>query len=396
MEQSADIRTLSQWRDNIALTRSFAYFQTGSEGPVPDGAQARMAEIVRDENCAALEGGGAYSHFVEHAERARRALATLLHIGTDEVAWTQNTSTSTRMAVSSLAWGAGDGLALSDHEHISTRMLKRRLEEITRRPATIIPTEDAGVFSPAHFLEELDRRLTPDHRLLIISHSSCLDGRRLPVQEATALAHARGVKVLVDGAQAVGQFPVDVAAVGPDFYAGSVHKWLLGPAGIGYLYVARAQLPDYYPNLLPHPEPGSVLAAPLTAASQTQIGTESMSLRVGAGWVIEAFMRIGLDVIEAHGRALTLRLRDGLRQLAGFEVLGPYDWEVSSGITSLRFPGWPEARVHALIERIWSDYRVVVKFQTDFAGIRISVASFNTAEEVDRLLEALRTLVPIM
>jgi selenocysteine lyase/cysteine desulfurase len=323
-------------------------------------------------------------------------LATLLNVAPDEVAWTQNTSTSNRLAVSSLPWGAGDRLALSDHEHISTRMVKRRIEQITGRPATVIPTGDHGGFSPARFLDELDRMLTPDHRLLIVSHASCLDGRRLPIKEATAIAHARGVKVLVDGAQSVGQFPVDVADVAPDFYAGSVHKWLLGPAGIGYLHIARSQLPDYYPNLLPRPEPGQGNGAALTASGQTQIGTESMSMRVGAGWVMDAFMRIGLDVIEAHCRALTLRLRDGLKELRGFEVLGVYAWELSSGITSLRFPGWSEAQVHALIDRIWSDYRVVVKFQVDFAGIRISTASFNSAEEVDRLLEALRTLVPIM
>jgi len=391
------ISTLAQLRADIAVTHDFAYFQTGSEGPVPDSTQRVMEEAIRIENRQALGGRNAYGDYALQAEEARRTLATLLGAAPEEVAWTQNTSTSNRLAAGSLPWQKGGRLALSDTEHVSTRMMQRRIEQMTGQRATVIPSGNGSGFSPARFLEELDRRLTADHRLLIMSHASCLDGRRLPIAEATRIAHARGVKVLIDGAQAVGQFPVDVAAIDPDFYAGSIHKWLLGPAGIGYLYVARRQLPEYYPNLAPYPEPGAERGErPLTASGQTQTGTETMSMRIGAGQIIGAFLRIGIETIEAHGAALTRRLRDGLRQMAGFEMLSPYEWALSSGITSLRFAGRSEQDVHALIDRIWDEYRVVVKFQTDFAGIRISVASFNSVEEVDRLLAALQRLIPAM
>jgi selenocysteine lyase/cysteine desulfurase len=93
-------------------------------------------------------------------------------------------------------------------------------------------------------------------------------------------------------------------------------------------------------------------------------------------------------------RELTARLRDGLDQIKGFDVLTPVPWEISSGITSLHLPGRSQHQVQVLIERIWDEFRTVVKYQREFGGIRISVASFNVPEEIDRLLEALSELTP--
>jgi selenocysteine lyase/cysteine desulfurase len=356
-----------------------------------------MFDVIREENTLALGGCHASRALFQRCEAARSSLARLLDVQPDELAWTQNTSTSNRLTVSSLPWGPGDRLALTATEHISTRILRRRIEQITGQQATVIPVGDGSSSAPEYFLEALDRLLTPDHRLLIMSHVSCLDGRRLPVAAGTRLAQARGVKVLIDGAQAVGQFPVDVAAIGPDFYTGSGHKWLLGPAGISYVYVPRRRWPEFHPNLAPMAEAGEQPAH--TPARPVEIGTETMSLRLGLGFMIESFLRIGLENVEAQVAALTQRLRDGLCELlalGAFEVISPEAWSLSSGITSLRFPGWPAEKVQALIDRIWDEFRVVVKFQTDFAGIRISVAAFNSADEVDRLLLALRTLIPRM
>jgi len=398
VETKEEICTLAQLRTDIALTRDFAFFQTGSEGPVPDSTQKVVNNALREENGPAMSGRKARGLLSQRAGRSLQALATLLNIPVEHVTWTQNTSTSIRLAAGSLGWRKGDKLAITGTEHISTRIMTRGIEQITGTKATVIPVGAGESYSPAWFLSQLDQHLTPDIRLLIISHASCIDGRRLPVREATRLAQKRGVKVLVDGAQAVGQFPVDVAEIDPEFYAGSVHKWLLGPAGIGYLVVAERQLPEYHPNLLPHPYPieWNGNPRPLTASGQTHTGTETLSLPIGAGHVIETFQRIGLDQIEDRIRDLTCRLRDGLREMRGFRVLTPYPWELSSGITSLEFPGRSPEQVQALIDRIWDEYRTVVKFQVDFSGIRISVAPFNSEEEVDHLLEALERFVPAM
>jgi selenocysteine lyase/cysteine desulfurase len=392
------IGTLDELRADIALTRDFAYFQTGSVGPVPDSTQRVIMDVLNEENGVSLGGGAGHGSVHSIRERALESLAVLLNVNPHEVTWTQNTSTSGQLVARSLLWKPGDRLAISGSEHVSTRIMARAIDQITGVETTVVPVGPGDSYSPTLFLEQLDRHLTPDHTLFVISLASCVDGRRLPVKEAIEMAHARDVRVMVDGAQAVGVYPVDVRDLDPEFFIGSVHKWLLGPAGSGYLFVAERALPDFNPYLLPasRSDGNGCEPLPLNAMRCTHTGTETMSIPAGSGHAIEIFLRIGMEQVEARIRSLTERLRAGLRHISGFNLLTPESWEWSSGITSIEFPGRTPEQVHALIDAIWDGYRVVVKFQTDFAGIRISTAPFNTEEEVDRLLDALETLIPRM
>ena len=158
------------------------------------------------------------------------------------MAWTYNTTTASRLAIMGVDWQAGDRLAVSDVEHVSTMRAAAGLAQSRGVETTVIPSTEPGepgYAGSGFFLEQLDRLLTPAHRMLVISHVSNIDGRRLPVAEAARIARARGVRTLVDGAQSLGIFPVDAGEIGADFYSGSVHKWLLGPPGIGFLVVPR-------------------------------------------------------------------------------------------------------------------------------------------------------------
>lgn len=387
---------VAELRADIAMTRSAAYFQTGSEGPIADSTQAVLFDALRREGHTALFGPRAYDVLIAGAERGRASLARLLNVSPDELAWLSNTSNAVRYAVSSLPWGPGDGIALSSVEHVSTRVLVRGVEQVTGRPATVIDAGPGADYRPERFLQALDEQLTPDHRLLIVSQVSCLDGRRLPVAEAARLARSRGVKLLVDGAQAVGQVPADVGAIDAEFYAGSLHKWLLGPAGLGYLVVNARQLPEYHPLLVPHPYPGGdggPGGRPATAAQRTEAGTESLAARWAAGVAVETIQRIGVDAIGRHVAPLVARLLDGLARIPGLSVISPPSWEMASGIVAITLYGTTADQVRALIERMWQEAHVVVKFQVDYAGIRISVAAFNTEEEIERLLAALRRVM---
>ena len=391
-----EISTLAQLRADIPLTRECAYFQSGGRSPVPNSTRQSIAKALEEETLWGLIPGTATTVH-DKAERARELLAALLQVSADELAWTQNTSHSMRLATNSLPWKQGDRLAITSAEHIGTMSLTRGVEQFTGNHATVIPVGDGKDYSPDVFLERLDRLLTSDHRLLIISHVTSMDGRRLPVVEATRIARDRGVKVLVDGAQSVGQLLVNVSEIDPEFFVGSLSKWLLGPAGAGYLYVARRQLPEYRPDFMPDPYPkneshgGAEIR--LSAANRTEIGSANRSLRAGAAHAIDTTLRIGLGEIERHNRELTDRLRNGLRRTSGIEPVTPSVWDLSSAITSVRLPGCSVAQVQELIKRLGHDYRVVVKHQWDFEGMRVSVASFNDEEDVERLLEGLEQLL---
>ncbi len=155
-----------------------------------DSTQDVLVQALRDENHTALLGSDAYATLAEQAEQARGALAALIGVAPEEVAWLSNTSSAVRFAVASLPWQPGDRLAISSVEHVSTRTLARGVEQVTGRATTVIPAGNGSDYRPECFLEALAEHLTPDHRLVILSHVSCLDGRRLPVAEATRLARS--------------------------------------------------------------------------------------------------------------------------------------------------------------------------------------------------------------
>ena len=232
--------------------------------------------------------------------------------------------------------------------------------------------------------------------MLVMSHVSNIDGRRLPVAEAARMARARGVMTLVDGAQSLGMFAVNAQEIGAEFYSGSVHKWLMGPPGIGFLVISGEAMRAYNPYHLPIPTDaaGSPDYGQMTAAALSELGTPNYALRIGAGVCVETVGRIGLETIEEQCRTLTAQLRAGLRRVAGIRVVSPDAWEHSSSVTTFQLHEGTPARCQQLVERLLDDYRIVVKFRPEICGVRVGIAAFNTMDEIEQFLEAVTHLVP--
>ena len=390
---SSPLHTLAELRADLPLTNDVIYLQSGSYTPVPQVTQTWMNEMLRLENgvVLGLAGQGQASDFYALAEAARQTLAAFLGVEAHEVAWSHNTTLATRLALQSVPWAAGDKLALSDVEHASTVALVEGMAQQRGVTTTIIPSGDGPTYTPDFFLDQLDRQLTPDHKLLILCHVANTDGRRLPVKEAVQLARSRGVKTLVDGAQAVGVFPVDAGAIGADFYTGSLHKWLMGPAGLGFVVVNRAHLPHYNPFWLP-----MASEKPRSAASQSELGTPNYTLRLGAGYAVTLLQQLGLSVVENQMAALTAQLRDGLRNVPGLRNAGPDAWSLSSSLTTIQLTAGSLAQCQHLVTLLRERYRIITKVRPEVCGVRISLAAFNTSAEVEQLLTALAATVPLV
>lgn len=390
----AQICTLEQLRADIPLTRNYIYLNSCTFGPALRSVQERMAEALRVENeeVIAVRGKEAGVRYYAAAERARLSAAELLGAPAEDLAWTTNTTSASRLAIMSIDWRPGDRLALSDVEHASTKRAAAGAAQTQGVEVTVIPSAEPGApryDSPHYFLEQLDRLLTPAHRLLVMSHVSNIDGRRLPAAAAARLARERGVRTLVDGAQSLGILPVDAGEIGAEFFSGSVHKWLMGPPGIGFLVVSGAARETFNPYHLPLPGGDR-----MTAAALCELGTANYALRIGAGACLETARRIGIRTIEERCRELTARLRDGLRGVAGARVASPDAWALSSSVTTIQLDDGAPERCQRLVERLLDDYAIVVKFRPEICGVRIGIAGFNTAGEIDSLLAALHNLIP--
>ena len=391
----SDRMTFQQLRDDLPITGNVAYFQVGSHGPTPDPVLA----VVRDEMALEAHYHSVPSVKAEQAAReaaARARVASFIGAGAAEVALTPNTTQAMRLVSRSIHWRDGDEMLITSLEHVSTVILATGLEKTAGVRVRVVEADQGDGL----FLEGLESAITDRTRLLCVSHVASPDGRILPVADAAEVAHERGVPVVVDTAQSLGQLPVDVPALGCDFMVGSGHKWLLGPMGVGILWVSPDALADFMPDPLPDRRPWSMPGAPApdpTTYDRAEGGTHNTAMAIGLGKAVEIVEELGTDAIASRVAGLSRTLREEVSRIGGVDVLTPTEPGRSAGITTLTFDGHSAEGLQRLVSRVYERHNVLVKFQwltapldLERTGMRISVACFNDEEEVGRLVDALR------
>jgi L-cysteine/cystine lyase len=189
---------------------------------------------------AYLDGVGFYARQAEIRERAREAAARLIWAAPQDVALTQNTTHGMNLGVASIDWREGDEVVSTTTEHPGCLVPLHNLAERFGVKVKLV--------SPPVTVEKVESAMTSRTRLVALSHVDWTTGEVFPLEEICALARERGALTLVDGAQSVGNIPVDVPPSGADMYAFTGHKWVMGPEGMGTLYV-RPGLDVYSTNV---------------------------------------------------------------------------------------------------------------------------------------------------
>ena len=201
MASSGAALTLAGLRDQLPITRHVAYLQTGGHSPTPQS----VLRTVHEEMSREAEFHGVPAVAAERAEkeaRARAALATMLHVRPDELASTPSTSQAMLRVLHNLRWREGDEFVITNLEHVSVVRNAWALRDQRGVRTKVVPADRGDTV----LLERLAAALTDRTKLFCISHLASPDGRLLPVAAAAALAHERGVPVVVDAAQSLGQF----------------------------------------------------------------------------------------------------------------------------------------------------------------------------------------------
>jgi selenocysteine lyase/cysteine desulfurase len=326
-----------------------------------------------------------------HARRAevRGRACEFLGCDDDELALTRNATEGMNLVARGLTLRDGDEVVMTTHEHPGGAMPWFAVREST----------DIGIrtFEPGaggdDTLERLRNTLTDRTRVLMVSHITCTTGLVLPVREIADLCRDRGIVCVIDGAQALGQIPVDLRALGCDFYVASGHKWLLGPKGTGVLYVRDEWLDHWRPAYVgAYSDSRFDLAAAvferLRPASASEYGTRNTPLVVGLGAAIDLLSTIGMGPVAARGSYLAGRLREGLSALGGVEILTPVD--AGAAILTFRLPasgGDPWEWSNRL--RTEHGFRLRPVGEAGLAAVRASTHICNSEEEIDRLVEVL-------
>jgi cysteine desulfurase/selenocysteine lyase len=292
--------------------------------------------------------------------------------------------------------GAGDEVLVTGLEHHSNIVPWQMLCEEKGARLAVAPIDDAGDVD----LAALERLITPRTRLVSVAHLSNALGTVLPVKRIAELAHARGIPVFIDGAQAAPRMPVDVQALDCDFYAFSSHK-IYGPTGVGVLYGKAALL-----EAMPPYQGGGDMIRSVTFDKTTyntlpykfEAGTPNIAGGIAFGAALDYVSAIGLDRIAAHERDL---LEDATRKLSaieGLRIVGTA--REKAGVLSFVLEGVHPHDIGTVLDRegiaIRTGHHCAQPVMDRYglpATARASFGLYNTRGEVDALVAALHKVI---
>jgi cysteine desulfurase/selenocysteine lyase len=340
-------------------------------------------------------------HFLANAateayEDAREKVRAFLNAGrAEEIIFTRNATEAINLVAYTFAReriGPGDEIVLSIMEHHSNVVPWHFLRE--RHGAVIkwAPVDDAGNF----LLDEFEKLLTLRTKLVAVTHMSNMLGTVVPVKEVVRLAHARGIPVLIDGAQAAVHIDVDVRDIDCDFYAITGHK-LYGPTGIGVLYGKYSHLAA----MPPFNGGGEMIREVFTdrviygePPHKFEAGTPAIVQAIGLGAAIDYVNAIGKARIRSHEIALMTYAHERLREINSLRIIGTA--KDKGPIVSFELKGAHPHDVATVIDRAGVAVRAgthcVMPLLARYgltATCRASFALYNTRDEVDILANAL-------
>ena len=242
------LHALETVRSGMPSSRRAVYLNAGTWGPLPTRAADAMRARVDDVESRGRIGSTGYAEFGRIREGARAAFAESVSSDPERIALTHSTSGGMNLVLGGLAFAPGDEIVTTDNEHPG---LLEPLAALTRRYGVVVRVAEALQGSDP--LDAIASQIGPRTRLVALSHVLWANGRILPLRAISEAAHAAGAPLLVDGAQGVGAVDVDPVALGVDAYAGTGQKWLCGPNGVGFLWLAdgfeerfEVAAPSYY------------------------------------------------------------------------------------------------------------------------------------------------------
>ncbi|CAN5726650.1 aminotransferase class V-fold PLP-dependent enzyme [soil metagenome] len=376
----SDIRALTP------IVNEYAYFQTSGFSPTLEPVIDEVERWARYQNRApALPE--VYAQIINLFEAARGKVAKALGADADEIVLGENATIGINIVAHGIDWQPGDNLILSTHEHPGNRIPWYNFIQrygVQLRFVKVVDDQE-------QMLHEFEQRIDARTRLASVSHVSRRTGQRLPVKALTEIAHQRQVPVLLDGAQSFGAIPVDVHALGCDFYAFSGHKYIMAPQGTGGLYVRRDRIEWLQPSWIgSHSQKDMDLDGHMTLldeAKRFEFGTRNLADQIGFGKALDIWAEIGWANVYAAIAAYTDRLKAALLTVPNLILETPLPYEQSSGIVTFNMPGIDGAALSASL--LNHDHIVASTLEANSGSLRISTHVFNNDEEIDRLVSAL-------
>ena len=375
-----------------------AYLDNGATAQTPLQVLEAMDRYWTEHNANVHRGVHTLSEEATNLyEGARATIAR--HLGTNprDVIFTRNVTGALNLVAH--AWGRanvgeGDRILLTEMEHHSNIVPWYLLAKEVGAELDWVPVDDEGRLD----MTALEGALERGPKLIAVAHISNVLGTVNPIADIVRLAHDAGAIAVVDGAQAAPKLPLDLAALGADFYGFTGHK-LYGPTGVGVLYGRSGVL-----EAMPPYEGGGSMIRKVTKERITwadvparfEAGTPPIAEAIGLAAAVEWLEGVGLDAAHAHEAELGAYALERLADVPGLRVFGPPAGDDRVGIVSFEMEGVHAHDVSEILDRHAIAVRAghhCAQVLMDRLGVaattRASLAVYNTREEIDRLIGAL-------
>lgn len=373
-------------RRELPVVTKHIHMNTASFGPLLNCVPPAIEAWLQKE-CQERVGMEAYLSMGKLYTEARSLLASFFNASSDEVALTGNTGEGLNIVCRGLDWQAGDEVIITEHEHVSVHVLLSYLRD---RYGIVIRIAEVGpdLYRPVE--DAIAELITPRTRLVLLSHVSCMTGVVLNVRAVADVAHRFDIPVLVDGAQSAGVVPIDVKELQADFYAIPMQKWLCGPDGAGALYIRREAR-----ELLNMTYIGGWFTLTYKALRAWDFQEAAQRFELGgrhtagvAGQM--AALRWLEDVatfpwVYERISFLNRYLCDAVKSIAGVTVLTRDPG--ASGLLAFRLPDQNAGPIVPWLQR---EHDIHIRAVFEYNALRVSTGFFNTEEEIERLVRALR------
>ena len=385
-------------RAQMLLDPEIANLNTGSFGPLPRVVFERVTQLRRRLAEEPMD------FFVRQSPpllwAARERLAGFLGADPRRLVFTVNVTAAINIVAASLCLAAPGEILMTDHEYGAMQWCwERAAQRLGLRLRTFpLPKRPR---EPGDIVEAMQSAITERTRLLFFSHVLSPTGMVLPARPMCAEARRRGVLTVIDGAHAPAMIPLDLGDLGCDFYGGNGHKWLLAPTGSGFLYVG----PGNEDRVQPLQVSWGWHRRPEQPDERDEFGStprirflEFEGVRDPCPWLavpaaIDFQEGLGWPAVRHRIRELGNYVRERLGRVAGLELATPAHPDMCGAMTAFHLPAGIEAP--GLRQALWERHRIEAPIIERREGllIRVSTHFYNTEEEVDRLADALPSLL---
>lgn len=368
-------------RSRFPLLSEKTYLNSGSYAALANSVRAAFTSYLDDR----LAVGANWDVWVTKNEAVRSALAAVLRASPDEIAVTASTTAGINSIASALDFkGSRDTIVISDLEFPTNAQVWHA--QVPRGARVLrVPLGSDGWISPDAFARVIDERT----RLVAVTHVGFRNGAKLDVSAIARLAHDRGALMLLDCYQSAGSMTVDLGALGVDFAVGGLYKYLLATAGIGFLYVRAALIPQLVPTVSGWFAQADINAMDITSNSPSatarrfEAGTPPVVACYAAEAALAIIAEVGTDAIEARVRSLSGQCMDELAAI-GWSAVTPRDDNRRGAMIAI--PSCNSSRLAAAL----AERNIVVSHRDQ--NLRAAFHFYNNEPDIVAFLDAMREL----